>query len=164
VNDNSQLQLNETDVTYIRNIVRQGLLLENDTFYLAKRIFDAFMERHTESDPLLILNGLPRHTGQAEAIADMVEVIAIISLNCSATVVAERIAMNSGGDRTHRTDDGIQLVKQKLETFNTRTRPLLRYYEDRHVPLVSLNIKSDSTAESTWDALRHHATIKRLFR
>jgi len=54
----------------VQGVVERGALLENESFHVALRILDSYISaRSVEPDDLLIMNGLPRHIGQAEAIA-----------------------------------------------------------------------------------------------
>ncbi len=131
------------DILVVKNVVETGGLLENETFYLALRILRTFLElRQPEEDDLLIMNGLPRHTGQADAISEYVKIIAVLHLECSVRTIRERLRRNSGGDRTGRTDDVRDLVMQKLSIFADRTRPLLAYYHDRGVPIIPVRVRS----------------------
>jgi adenylate kinase family enzyme len=126
-----------SELHYIQDVVQKGLLLDNETFYIALRILEAFIKiRRIEPRHLLIMNGLPRHVGQADALAGHIECIAVIHLNCTAQVVWERLRLNSGGDRAQRMDDTLELVERKLAIFEKRTEPLLAYYHARGVPAI----------------------------
>ena len=70
-----------------------------------------------------MMNGLPRHLGQAQALVDRLDVRHVLVLNCSPQVVLDRIARNTGGDRTHRTDDEVRAIERKLEIYSRRTQP-----------------------------------------
>lgn len=121
---------------YIQDVVEKGTLLENETFYLASKILcDFILRREVHPHDLLVMNGLPRHIGQAEALSEMLQWVAIVHLECSAETVWERLRNNAGGDRTHRADDDVALVERKLAIFTTRTQPLLTYYQERNIPL-----------------------------
>ncbi len=143
------------DVFVVRNVVEKGALLEDATFHLALRILQDFLDvRQPHARDLLILNGLPRHLGQADAISDYVELIAVLHLECDARTVRERLGRNSGGDRAGRTDDSLSLVKQKLAIFAERTRPLLDYYRDRGVPLIAVKIGADTNPAQIYPELK----------
>lgn len=77
---------------------------------------------------LVILNGLPRHAGQADAIAAFLTVRQLIVLHGTPAVVHARIRSNTGGDRAQRVDDSVGEIRSKLEIFEARTRPLIEYY------------------------------------
>ena len=81
----------------------------------------------------MVLNGLPRHVGQAEGLESLVDVRVVVHLSCTAEDVVRRIASNVGGDRTGRVDDDLAAVRRKLAVFAERTAPLLDHYRSwRH--------------------------------
>jgi adenylate kinase family enzyme len=130
-----------SELHYIQDVVQKGLLLDNETFCIALRILEAFIKiRCVEPHHLLIMNGLPRHVGQADALAGHIDFIALIHLHCTGQVVWERLRLNSGGDRGQRTDDTLELVERKLAIFEKRTEPLLAYYRARGVPAIIVDV------------------------
>ncbi len=125
------------EVRFIQDVIVKGALLEDENFHLALKILQEFVsERHVQADDLLVMNGLPRHIGQAHAIAQHLRFVAVIDLQCDAETIYARLHRNTGGDRTDRTDDSITLVQHKLGVFAERTKPLLAFYEERGVPLI----------------------------
>lgn len=129
------------EMLFIRNLIEKGALLENETFHFALRILVQFVAcREVQPEDLLVMNGLPRHTGQAEAITGFLQFVAIIHLQCGAEIVWERLQRDAGGDRTNRTDDTVELVEQKLAVFTERTRPLLSWYQQLGVPLIRVAV------------------------
>jgi adenylate kinase len=131
------------EVLFVQDVVERGALLENERFQLALKVLEAFSSsRRLQPNDLLVMNGLPRHIGQAHAIAPHLRFAAIIDLRCDAETVWERLHRNAGGDRTNRTDDTVALVRQKLEVFAARTEPLLGFYEQRGVPLIRFKVSS----------------------
>ena len=136
------------DVDYIEKVLKEGALLENETFYIAEKILNSFIKRNSiSSDDVILLNGLPRHTGQAEDVDSIITIKLVIYLDCPLEVIKERVQLNIGGDRSDRTDDSIEEIKEKLEIFNERTIPLLQYYEKKNTPIkkvsISVNTKPD---------------------
>ena len=131
------------EIIFIQNVLNEGMLLENETFYLAKKILMSFLDSRSYTPPgILLLNGLPRHVGQAEAMSGFVSVRAVVSLSCTSETVYERIHLDSGGDRAERDDDQFQLVKQKLEIFTDRTVPLIDYYRNAGAEIIALEVKT----------------------
>jgi adenylate kinase family enzyme len=129
------------EVLFVRDVIEKGALLENETFHLALRILQSYMRaRRVHPDDLMVMNGLPRHVGQAEGLAPLLEFAAVIDLRCNAETVFERLHRNTGGDRANRADDAIALVRQKLVVFAERTKPLLAYYQQQNVPLIPQNV------------------------
>ena len=139
------------DIALLRRMVQDGLLLEDEHFPLAARILRRFMASHSP-DPRtwIVLNGLPRHLGQAQAMEDIVEVRSVVYLDCSVQVVAERIGGNVGGDRDCREDDAPEAIRRKLAIFAERTAPLLHYYRSRQVRIETLEVGPRTTAEEMW--------------
>jgi len=136
------------DLGTINLSLKTGALLENENFYIAEKILKAFIhERGLGPSGLLILNGLPRHIGQAEGIAKVAAVRAVASLDCPANILLERIRRDSGGDRGNRPDDTIWEINKKLEIFRQRTIPLLEYYWRKQIPVVSLAVGTDTRPE-----------------
>jgi len=99
----------------------------------------------------VVLNGLPRHVGQAKAIDALVEIRDVICLHCSAEVVVARLASNVGGDRDDRCDDDRERVRKKLEIFEQRTAPLVDHYRQQGVRLIAIDVTSSMTAETAWE-------------
>ncbi len=118
------------ELNFIHGVLERGLLLENEHFSLAEKIISLFLIRagYRQRD-VLILNGMPRHRGQAQDIATIADIHALIVLDCSADDVFNRIRSNVGGDRTERADDNKELIAKKLTIFKERTAPLINHYE-----------------------------------
>jgi adenylate kinase family enzyme len=118
------------DIQLIQTILKNNALLTNEQFYLAEKTLDYFIERHQlQYNHLIIFNGLPRHPNQAIALQPRIRMKALIILECSLETIIERIRQNSGGDRTHRTDDSLPEIRRKLDWFHQQTKPLLTHYE-----------------------------------
>jgi len=121
-----------SEIAFVQGDMEKGALLENETFHIAERILRAFIDASgVGPGELLVLNGLPRHVGQASDVDRIVDVGGVLHLDCTAKVVFERLRRNSGGDRGARTDDGVALVEKKLREFTSRTEPLVAHYRDR---------------------------------
>ena len=139
------------DIVFLRRVLQERVLLEGEHFPLAARILRRFMARQSP-DPTtrIVLNGLPRHLGQAQSMGDFVEVRTVVYLDCSAQVVAERIGGNVGGDRDRRDDDAPDAIQRKLLIFAERTAPLLHYYRSRQVRIETVGVGPRTTAEEMW--------------
>lgn len=138
----------ESEHQFLQDVLRKGLLLEDQHFPLAKRIVTDFLVRSSfEESDILILNGLPRHTGQARDMAELVNVTCLLVLECTAEDVCERIRVNTGGDRTERSDDAEEMIRKKLEIFHGRTAPLIDHYAEQGSRLMKLPVHVSSTAE-----------------
>jgi adenylate kinase len=131
VSDRSRSAVYSTaELDFIHGVLEQGLLLENEHFPLARKIISLFLDRTGFSrNDILVLNGIPRHQGQAREMEVLAHILALVVLDCSADEIVFRIRNNVGGDRTERVDDHSELIQTKLATFRERTAPLIDHYE-----------------------------------
>jgi len=138
----------------VGRLLRTGALLEDKHFPVARKLLIDFVtERNAGEDTLVVLNGLPRHVGQARAMEAVVEIRALVSLECAPGIVWERVRTNTGGDRGERADDTLEEVKQRLEVFRQRTVPLLEYYGERGVCMLCVYAGAKTTAPEMRRAL-----------
>jgi adenylate kinase family enzyme len=137
---------------FIRNALEKGLLLEDRHFPLAEKIFRKFLaESGWQQTDLVILNGLPRHTGQARDMERLVSVTRMLVLECGADDVCTRIERNTGGDRTHRTDDAEEMLRGKISLYHQRTAPLIDYYSGKDCGPIHVRVDAASTSESIYE-------------
>jgi adenylate kinase len=143
----------EDDLSFIREVLDKGLLLENEHFHIAEKIMHHFLRRNDVRDEdILVLNGLPRHTDQAKDMRGIVDVKSVVLLTCGPDEVYKRIELNSGRDRTGRLDDSLDMIRNKLEIFKARTAPLIEYYSTIGAEVLMLSISAASTPEDTYKA------------
>jgi adenylate kinase len=146
--------LSDVELAVVNNSLLTGTLLTDEQFTIAEKLLGTFVTEHNiGNEGLIILNGLPRHAGQAAALEKMVRMKAVIVLDCDAATVMERIRTDAGGDRGGRIDDTIDAVKWKLEIFAEKTLPLIRFYEERGVPVIRIGIGVCDSAAATRDSL-----------
>ncbi|MBI5634489.1 MAG: nucleoside monophosphate kinase [Nitrospirae bacterium] len=144
----------EIEQQFLRDMLIKGLLLEDRHFPLAEKIVRDFLaKRIFEGSDMLILNGLPRHTGQARDMAELVNVTCLLVLECTAEDVCERIKANTGGDRTDRIDDADEMIRKKLKTFHNRTTPLIDHYAEQGSTLIKIPVHASATAEAVYSRL-----------
>jgi len=142
------------ELAFIHGVLARGLLLENEHFALAEKIISLFLERASFSqDDLLVLNGMPRHEGQARDLERMAKVHALIVLDCSKENVFCRIRDDVGGDRMERIDDGIDLIGKKLAIFRQRTAPLSEHYEKNGVRIYRLAVTAAMTPQEAYGSI-----------
>lgn len=142
------------EIDFIHGVLERGLLLENEHFALAEKIFGLFLGRaEFVARDLLILNGIPRHTGQSNDIARIARIHALIVLECTADDVYRRIRNNVGGDRTERLDDDEKLIEKKLGIFRERTAPLIAYYSQRGCHIYQVNVSATTTTKQAYQSL-----------
>jgi adenylate kinase family enzyme len=119
--------LTATERELVARMLRTGALLEDEHCTVAFKIFQGFLTSHNvDRRMLIVLNGLLRHTGQAEHMKEVVRMQAVISLECTPEAVMQRINMDAGGDRAGRIDGSLEEVQRKLELFRQRTAPVDR--------------------------------------
>jgi len=142
------------ELAFIHGVLERGLLLENEHFVLAKNIISLFLERagFTGRD-VLVLNGIPRHTGQARGIATIARIQAVVVLDCPADDVLFRIRDNVGGDRTGRADDHHDLIEKKLMLFRERTKPLIGHYEDGGNVVYRIGVSGGTSTDEAYHQL-----------
>lgn len=144
----------EEDLSFLRDVLDKGLLLENEHFHIAEKIVHYFLCRNNvREEDILILNGLPRHTDQAKDMSGIVAVKSVVILTCEPEEVYKRIELNSGRDRTGRLDDSLGMIRKKLEIFHARTAPLIEYYSNIGCDILKVRITAASTPEDTYNAL-----------
>jgi adenylate kinase len=81
----------------------------------------------------------------------LVRVTHVLVLECGADDVCARIAGNTGGDRTSRTDDAEEMVRKKIALYHQRTSPLIEYYAEKGCSLMRVRVHAASTAEDIHD-------------
>ncbi len=139
---------------FIGGVLERGLLLENEHFVLAKKIIGLFLERSRfRRGDVIVLNGIPRHEGQARDVASIATVHSLVVLDCSVEAVLLRIRENTGGDRTGRADDDHALVENKLRIFNERTAPLIEHYRKAGSRIYRIDINEKTTTASAYHRL-----------
>lgn len=149
-----------SELDFIHGVLEQGLLLENEHFPLAEKIISLFLVRAGFSqNDLLVLNGIPRHAGQARDLERITHVQALIVLDCSAADVLSRIKSNVGGDRTERVDDTIEMIEKKLKIFRERTAPLIDHYEKLGRSVYRIVVTRDMTPADAFAALSALAAV-----
>lgn len=147
-------KLGTEELAVVRRVLRDGTLLEDHEFAIAEKILVAFLdERRVDAHTLVVLNGLPRHAGQAEAVDRLLTVRAVVHLVCSAEVVGERILTDAGADRSGRSDDSLEEIRRRLETFSQRTLALAEHYRLHAVPIMAVEVGPATSAEEMRQAL-----------
>jgi len=151
--------LTSDDRAVILHSLKTGALLENETFYIAERIFRAFVEeKNISGNDFLILNGLPRHLDQARDVDRLVDITRVVYLSCSPIAIHRRISLDSGGDRLGRKDDSLKEVKKKIEIFQNRTLPLLDYYRNKNLPVHIIEVGVGTRPQEIHRYLERNAT------
>jgi len=139
--------LDGPEIERVRISLRSGALFEAADLPMIAKILRRFVEtRSLRPDGRLVLNGLPRHRDQAEALAAFLAVERVVSLEAGAPVILARIRRDTGRDRAGRPDDDLESVSRRLETFRRRTAPLLEHYRGQGVPITAIRVTAGMTA------------------
>jgi adenylate kinase family enzyme len=151
--------LTKNDLTVVKESLKTGSLLENENFHIARKILQGFIEEtNSKVGDLLLLNGIPRHIGQANDMDGLVEMEMVLCLKCSPEVIHERIKNNSGGDRVQRIDDSVEEIERKMKIFDERTLPLLDYYRRKGVMVEAIEVDVGMNAQNMQKRLEHFYT------
>ena len=104
----------------------------------------------------LVLDGIPRNPSQAEMLKDTLEVHAVFNLGCNnLDKLVERLQRRAL--RENRLDDAnLETIRQRLQTYDRETKPVLDYYGARLVHSID---SSQSPINVLRDILRHLATL-----
>ena len=141
--------LSSGDISAVRESLRRGTLLKDEQFPIAAALFRTFARtRSIDKRGLIVCNGLPRHKNQAEQFESLARVVSIVHLSCPAEIVHARIRKNTGGDRRGRVDDTFSAVEERLQRFRDRTMELLDFYRNRDVPVITVPVTADMSAEA----------------
>jgi adenylate kinase family enzyme len=146
-------ELDGDDRAFITKVLDHGALLEDEHFGVAEKILRAFLAEKRygrDAHATVVLNGLPRHVGQADDVDRIVTVRLVIELSCSAKTVRRRLAIDAGGDRAGRIDDAPASVCKKLELYTRRTEGLLDHYRSLGAAVISLTVGPNTTAQDAW--------------
>ncbi len=153
--------VDRADLDFLRDVLQCGVLLEDEHFPLAEQILRSFLRQSgADADTFVVLNGMPRHVGQAEAVGAIVDVVAVIHLRCSSAAILERIRTNVGGDRTRRDDDDESAVRRKLALFHERTAPLVDHYRASGAGVETLDVTAATTPSDAWHVLNARGAPK----
>jgi adenylate kinase family enzyme len=140
------LFLSRREYRIVKEVLASGALLPDRDFGIARKILCEFIRRRNlASKSLVVLNGMPRHVGQARDVAGIVDVRMVVNLVCTSGTVMSRIRSDSGGDRRGRVDDSVLLVGRKLRIFRRNTLPLIGYYRRRGVKVRKIVVAEDIT-------------------
>ncbi len=143
---------------FVSHVLNTGALLDDEHFPIALKIFQGFLRTHDANKrTIIVLNGLPRHGGQAERMEEIVRMLAVINLECTPETVMQRILTDAGGDRAGRIDDSLEEVKRKLDLFYLRTAPLVDYYRKKHIGIISVEVGIESSPAEMLQKIEYSA-------
>lgn len=154
--------LSSEEKAVIRFSLKTGALLEDRDFPVALKILGLFAcEKKPDRNGLVILNGLPRHLGQARMLEPFVIVEAVVILEAPPEVIRERIRRDPGGDRGGRQDDSLPEVERKFRVYEEKTLPLIDFYESRGAAVLRMPVGTDSTASDLYQFLEKTLKVRK---
>jgi adenylate kinase len=142
--------------------ILNGTLLDDAHFHIAQAIINDFVVRRKCTDhDFLVLNGLPRHFGQAKGLVAIgVHIERVFYCACTSAVAWERKRLADQGrgheDRRRRTDGAYPIFRAKIESFERDTVPLIDYYEQAEVPVVTVPVDAGTTPEQMFAFVKHY--------
>jgi adenylate kinase len=140
--------LDEDERNVIGVVLAAGALLEDRHISIARKILLGFLRsKNISTGDFVILNGLPRHRGQARDLDDLIAVRLLVRLSASAGIIRDRIRTNAAGDRTGRGDDSPVEIEKKLVLFRERTIPLVGYFAAGGVPVIDLTVAAGAKGD-----------------
>jgi adenylate kinase len=94
---------------------------------------DTRLGRFIPENDTLVLDGIPRNVRQAEMLSDTLDVRAVFNLTCpDMGKLIERLQRRAL--RENRLDDAnLDVIRQRLETYERETRPVLDFYGPERV-------------------------------
>lgn len=122
-----------------------------------------------------ILDGYPRNVSQAEALAEMTDIDVVLLINQKYEVIIPRLAgrrtcrdcgetlhtdwLNGknvcpkcGGEIYQRDDDKEEVIRERLNTYDQQTAPLIDYYKDKNLLAV---VNATNTVEDTFELIKN---------
>jgi len=141
--------LTESDRDYVKEILHTHSLFPDDKFHIVERILKDFIDRN-DHVPGIILNGLPRHIGQARDISNLVDIQSVAVLECPKDVSMRRVERRLAGlgpDHETRADDRPEIVEHKYLLYTKRTTPLIDHYTGLGANLFRIPV-GNGTSES----------------
>jgi adenylate kinase len=106
------------------------LVPDEHTIRLWRRTIDGAEQlgRFSKEIDTMVLDGIPRNSHQAEMLKDVIDVKAIFYLSCpDLNKLVARIQRRALSE--NRLDDAnMDVIRQRLETYDKETKPVLEYY------------------------------------
>lgn len=115
------------------------------------------------NDNVYLIDGFPRSADNYEAwkdvMGDDVEVKALLYLHCTLETLEKRLLER--GKTSGRTDDNIETIRKRFNTYVEETAPFLRYYEDNIGKVKHLNGEEskDEVTRKIKEILMRHKII-----
>jgi len=139
--------LTDDEIACVTDVLHSHDLFPDERFPIVKKILRSFMRKNGHA-PGIILNGLPRHIGQAKDIGELIEIRKVAVLNCTPRVAAERVTRRHKGftsDHSGRSDDTLEAILKKLTAFVRETVPLVDHYRGTGTDVIDITVDTRTT-------------------
>jgi adenylate kinase len=164
----------------VKGYVEKGLLVPDDV------VVEVLRRRLAKSRPMkgFILDGFPRTVDQAKALERLEKIDGVILLTVPDWIIIERLSSRRickncgevynirflkpktegacdkcGGSLYQRSDDTVEVIKDRIEVYRRQTEPVLKYYRDRNMQFIefkcnSLNMPPEVAVENILKQLK----------
>ena len=147
----------------VKHYVEKGLLVPDDV------VIEVLKQRLMKSSNKegFILDGFPRTIEQANALDKTTNIDVIIQLTVPDWIIVERLSTRRickscgeiynvrylkpkvegvcdkcGGQLYQRSDDTVEVIKERIRVYERQTQPILQYYKEKKVQLVEFKCES----------------------
>lgn len=138
---------------FLKYSSRGQLVPDGPTIELWRQSIDASTRtgRFHPAEDILVLDGIPRNAAQARMLRETLEVIAVFYLTCANKENLVR-RMQGRAIKENRLDDAnLDVIRQRLKTYEQETKPVLKYYGRRRV----YRVNTDGSPVKTFSAILH---------
>ncbi len=152
---NPGIGLSPDDFALISNVLDSGALLEDSEFSLVRRIVEWFLQtKQVMPNDIVVLNGLPEHIQQGERISRLLCVTTVVSLECTAEVVVQRMQLNADKKPAVLNDGEFHAIVNKLCICEEQTPQLTEYFRKKGSVIRPVMVQAETTAEEILDEIR----------
>lgn len=147
----------------VKQYMEKGLLVPDDV------VIDVLKQRinKTSNKKGFILDGFPRTLEQAKALDKIAKIDVIIQLTVPDWIIIERLSTRRickdcgevynimylkpkkegicdkcGGQLYQRSDDTVEVIKERIRVYERQTQPILQYYRERKLSISEFKCES----------------------
>ena len=166
----------------VKSYVEKGMLVPDDV------VVEVLQHRLSQlpNGKGFILDGFPRTSEQAKALKGITKIDVVILIDVPDDIIIERLSSRRicrncgevynvrflkpkiegicdkcGGPLYQRSDDNPEVIKNRLEVYQKQSKPLLDYYKQKSVPIItskttSINQKPEPIVDMLIEELKKH--------
>ncbi len=139
--------LTDSERDYVKELLSSHLLIPDEKFVIVEKILNYFLERNVHA-PGIILNGIPRHLGQAIDISGMLEVKRVAVLDCSLQDSVQRIVLRARcltDDHSGRVDDISSAIDEKFAIYTREAAPIIDHYQNAGAHVIRIPVEAGTS-------------------